>query len=238
MVWAGIAHDFKSKLMLVDGNVNAEKYQKIIAESGVIEAMNNLYGSWVFQDDGASSHTARSTRDWLTNNHIRTPDNVKKWPPHSPDLNVIEPTWSILKSQMLTMTCRDKPQLFHEASRVWDLIPLSEINALVDSFHVRLRAVIILEGESLNGHRQLLRELTVAGANAMEIAARVREEMQEYDKFLRDSRELFTPESMAGHSLGEIAFMSFQIMTHLPLDILNRTKFFDMYKDKNLIRME
>jgi hypothetical protein len=61
MVWGAIGYNFKSKLIRIEGHVNAQKYQQLLNDSGVIEAMNEKYTNWVFQQDGASSHTAKTT---------------------------------------------------------------------------------------------------------------------------------------------------------------------------------
>jgi hypothetical protein len=45
MVWGAIARDFKSSLMRVDGHLNADQYQAMIAASGVIELMNARHGN-------------------------------------------------------------------------------------------------------------------------------------------------------------------------------------------------
>ena len=51
---------------------------------------------WVWQQDGAKAHTARSSVQWIRDN---APDfiNPNEWPSKSPDLNVIDYSlWGIL----------------------------------------------------------------------------------------------------------------------------------------------
>ena len=42
--------------------------------------------SYIFQQDGASVHTAHQVSEFFHANNI----HVLEWPPHSPDLNIIE----------------------------------------------------------------------------------------------------------------------------------------------------
>jgi alpha-beta hydrolase superfamily lysophospholipase len=67
MGWAAIARDFKSPIMRMKGRLNAEGYQQMVWESGVIQHTNGRYGrnAWMFQQDGASPHQATTRKEFL-----------------------------------------------------------------------------------------------------------------------------------------------------------------------------
>jgi hypothetical protein len=82
--------------MRVHGHLNVDQYQVMIAASGVIELMNARHGQncWVFQHDGASSHRAKTTKQFLEPLCL-TLSSEFHWPANNPDLNVIENLWAI-----------------------------------------------------------------------------------------------------------------------------------------------
>uniref|UniRef100_A0A3B1JZ19 Tc1-like transposase DDE domain-containing protein n=1 Tax=Astyanax mexicanus TaxID=7994 RepID=A0A3B1JZ19_ASTMX len=51
---------------------------------------------FIFQQDLAPAHAAKSTKDWFTKKQLE----VLAWPANSPDLNVIENLWAIVKRKI------------------------------------------------------------------------------------------------------------------------------------------
>ncbi len=74
-------------------NVTAPVYQYIL-EHFMLPSADQLFkdADFIFQQDLAPAHTARSTKRWLNEHGV----GVLDWPANSPDLN-IENLWSIVK---------------------------------------------------------------------------------------------------------------------------------------------
>ena len=216
MVWAAIARDYKSPIVRVNGRLNAEGYQQIVWESGVIQHMNARYGqnAWIFQQDGASPHRATTTNVFLAA-HCRALSSDLHWPAHSPDLNVIENLWAILKRKMPRQGARTQDELWVQVQRIWDEVTIDEINNLVDSFRSRLMAVIALHGESLNGHSDV-RRLLEEGYRPDEISALHEEEKGIVQRFVELSRQFFGQAGWNTVRCEEVLQESMDIIRQLP----------------------
>ena len=73
------------------GKQDAAKYVSILNDA-LLPFIHEHNQDIIFQQDNAASHTARVTRDWLTEHSI----DVMKWPVLSSDLNPIENIWGMM----------------------------------------------------------------------------------------------------------------------------------------------
>ena len=99
---------------------------------------------YIFQDDNATCHRARSIRSWKESKSI----NSLEWPPQSPDLNPIEHLWDELERRTRKNKFRpkNKSELFAVLKREWGQIQSDVINKLVDSMPQRVKAVLKSKG--------------------------------------------------------------------------------------------
>lgn len=105
--------------------------------------------SMIFQQDGATPHTANLSQQWCEQ---KFPNFWKKdeWPGNSPDLNVIEKLWAILKERVYEPPyCTTRDQLIARVKKCWHEIPQDTLRALVDGYWVdRVRKVFECNGDN------------------------------------------------------------------------------------------
>ena len=81
-------------MAFVKGNLNTPGYQDIL-EKNLWSVVAKYFPSndFIFQDDNAPVHGARSTVEYKLRNNIKS----FFWPAEFPDINIIENIWLLLK---------------------------------------------------------------------------------------------------------------------------------------------
>jgi transposase len=164
MIFAVIGMGFRSKILFVIGSIDATKYRENIEELGFIELMDEIHGplNWIFQQDGASCHTAQVTVDWLG----ECCDVLADWPANSPDLNPIELLWAILKRAVRAVNPQTIDVLKRVITEAWARISQRSIDHLCQSFQKRLELCRDRQGDSISNDLWMLsheRALTFFG---------------------------------------------------------------------------
>lgn len=144
MIWGCMSGKGVGKMEIIDGIVNANKYQQILNNS-LIPSVEELYPGrdFIFQQDGASSHTAKSTKKWFEEHDMR----VLAWPSSSPDLNVIETLWHRMKSYLRNNPQRTISELKTKLSEIWESFTPDYCRLLVEFMPARIQAVIRAKGD-------------------------------------------------------------------------------------------
>ena len=144
MIWAGICHDGRTQLKIVQGTLNAVKYRDDILDPIVLPFLQQRNFDHVFQHDNARCHVARVCQDFLNQNHIR----VLPWPALSPDLSPIEHLWDELGRRVRHR--QNPPETLQELRDAlvheWNNIPQAFIQRLIGSMRRRCEAVVAARG--------------------------------------------------------------------------------------------
>lgn len=153
MVWAGVHWSGKTPLFFVpDGvKVNTSQYLKMLCEN-VLPWSRQHFGNqhWTYQQDGAPSHKAMQTQNWIRENFpdMITVDNHWKrrngeWASCSPDWSVLDYfVWPYLQSKACSKPHKSINELKDSLLREWNQIPQDMIQKAIDDFPRRLRKCI------------------------------------------------------------------------------------------------
>jgi hypothetical protein len=99
---------------------------------------------WIFQEDNVPCHVSLRSTQWKQGNNI----NTLPWPPQSPDINIIENMWKVLKLrvQRRTNEIRNAGDLETVVRDIWSDLPLLYIRSLYSSLPRRIRCVLRTRG--------------------------------------------------------------------------------------------
>lgn len=95
--------------------------------------------------DGASVHTARTTKRWLQNKGIRM-FNGGEWPANSPDMNPIEHVWPLVSRQLVGEVFADRDALWAALKVAFANVTPVQIQRLYASMPRRLAALYLARG--------------------------------------------------------------------------------------------
>lgn len=139
MLWGAIRYDGKRVLVRCDESVDSVEYQRLLL-IGLPAIYNSRY---IFQHDGAPAHRSISTRTFLEARAVRLLDC---WPAQSPDINIIENLWQILKAKVKERHPVTVEDMWRIAQEEWELIPANTIVNLYNSLPRRVVAVLKARG--------------------------------------------------------------------------------------------
>ena len=148
MVWAACAANGKTNLVFINGKIDSKKYQDILQENLVPLGAHIGGKNWMYQQDNATIHVSKSSKEWFTKNKIQLLD----WPANSPDLNIMENIWGILvrdvfkNGRQFSSISEIKKQLINS----WAQISNNMLTNLVDSMKDRIFSLIEKKGEKID----------------------------------------------------------------------------------------
>lgn len=145
MIWGCISYNGVGTIYLTQDNINAAHYRQIIDDKlWPVISKEFPAGNCVFQQDNCSIHTAHLIKDYFKNEGI----SLLPWPAKSPDLNIIENLWFILKQKIKRniVHIRTLSDLEYVIIKCWREISLVYVRNLYKSIPRRLRSVQINKG--------------------------------------------------------------------------------------------
>ncbi len=139
MIWGAMSSAGVGLLCFLKINVTAPVYQDIL-EHFMLPSADQLFkdADFIFQQDLAPVHTAKSTTSWLNDHGV----SVLDWPANSPDLNPIENIWGIVKRKMWNKRPENADELKATVKETWASIPPQQCHKLITSMPRRIEAVI------------------------------------------------------------------------------------------------
>jgi hypothetical protein len=143
MIWAAIWWYSVGPIITFHSRIAARKYVNRLGNS-VHPTVQTLFPNnyAVFQEDIAPIHTAGSVQSRSEEHEVEVQHLT--WPAKSPDLNVIEPPWSVLETRVRGRFPPSKSvkQLEDVLQEKWFKIPLKTVRNLYESIPRRIAAVL------------------------------------------------------------------------------------------------
>ena len=144
MVWGGICDGRKTHLLILNGNLNVQRYINEVLTPEVISFLQRNGPNLTFQQDNARTHVARVVTNVLNQHNVAT----LPWPAMSPDLSPIEHVWD-----ELSIRVHNGNQQIHTLARLgqalvreWDNFPNVLVQRYVNSMRRRIQACIQANG--------------------------------------------------------------------------------------------
>uniref|UniRef100_A0A4W5MPX7 Tc1-like transposase DDE domain-containing protein n=1 Tax=Hucho hucho TaxID=62062 RepID=A0A4W5MPX7_9TELE len=141
MVWGGVSQHHRTELVVIAGNLNTVCYREDTLLPHVVPFLQ-AHPDMTHQYDNATSHTARSVRDFLQDRNV----SVLPWPAKSPGLNPIEHVWDLLDRRVRARARAIPPRNVWELAGAlveeWGNISQQELANLVQSMRRRCTAVL------------------------------------------------------------------------------------------------
>ena len=142
MLWGGVSLRGQTPLATVVGNINSDAYIKILSEN-LIPSIKQVYPEgFVLQQDNAPCHVSKKTKAFLISEGVE----LMEWPPNSPDLNVIENVWGLMKIRLSAVERTTVKDWKDRIQQTWKDLSFDYMKSLIDSMPKRIQQVLDREG--------------------------------------------------------------------------------------------
>lgn len=146
-VWGWCSGAGVGNLTQIDGRLNCQQYTDIL-ENIFIPQVRGIFGeeSINFVQDQSPVHTAKSVKTWFQAHQQDI--TLVNLPPRSPDLNIIENAWALLKNRVDTTDVINSQMLWERTEEAWDTLAedIDYWETLARSMPRRLQLVLQMGG--------------------------------------------------------------------------------------------
>lgn len=144
MIWGSFSYIGVGPIYCIKGIMDRFLYIKILQDTMLPYAKEEMPLKWTFQQDNDPKHTSKVAKEWFKDNKI----NVMEWPAQSPDLNPIENLWTDVKKGVSIAKPKNINDLWGAVKTTWEEIPVTRCQTLIDSMPRRCKAVIENKGHA------------------------------------------------------------------------------------------
>lgn len=151
MVWGGIGYYFKTPLVICKQkeNLNSQGYSEILKKhlppkTTTRDCPKGKEDDWKLLQDNATIHKTQEIMDYIEQ---EAPYYVRKYPPNSPDFNIIEDIWSQINDELNKYKITNLQSLERHLKMIWKNLSWEKVRKSVDSLPNRLNDCIELKGE-------------------------------------------------------------------------------------------
>ena len=143
MLWGFNAHNGRKWFQKVSGTINSIKFLQILEKSLLAEM------SWrkKLQQDNALADNSIFSNTWFSENGLQIFGN---WPQNSPDSNIIENVWSLLRKRVFQRHTKNIEEFSEFCQEEFERISLENIQNLYSSIPERLNKVVQCNGKNID----------------------------------------------------------------------------------------
>ena len=142
MFWGCISWHGTGNLVLCENKLNSGLYINLLANNLEESAEKMQLKNFTFQQDGASCHTSKITKDFMNQKGFSLLD----WVPQSSDLNPIENIWLLMKRRLRKNPPKNLTDLKNKVMLMWKEITIEECRKLIESMPRRAYQVYLAKG--------------------------------------------------------------------------------------------
>jgi hypothetical protein len=149
LVWCAMSSKRIYGPYFFEGTVNQHSYHRMLIDFFWPKVVREDYKKYYFQQDGASSHTAKKVQNYLRSKFGDKFMDKNRWPPRSPDLNPCDfYLWGYLKARVYNPLPKTLDELKSNIRREIEKITKDDLKRVFLNFEKRVVLVI----ESKGGH--------------------------------------------------------------------------------------